>query len=166
MVYIAKTDSSMPGCIFIATGKQFDVDAFLSQSEWRDFTKAFHRGESSGRRTPVLENSGFTLSVSDSDEDELEPQVRDALEFLNQEVDEIKRLTTYPGIEDMELRIGLFWCRDTLCQFHSLPAVFLRAAGELGILVTLCIYGASSNEAGESTGVEPVSAPYAGPATR
>jgi hypothetical protein len=161
-----KTHYPMPGCLFIATGKQFDADAFLSQSEWRDITKTFHRGESTGRRSLALENSGFTLNVSDSDEHELEPQVCDALEFLNQEIDEIKRLTTFPGMEHMELRIGLFWCRDTLFQFHSLPAAFLRSAGELGIAVTLCIYGTSLDEAEESTVAKPSAATHAGPAAR
>jgi len=122
----------------------------------------FHRGDATRLRTrPVLERSGLDVAISDSDEDSLEPQIRDAMEFLEQERAEIQRLAAFPGVDSLEFRIGLFWFRDTLCLFHTLPCAFLRLAGELGVAVTLCVYGASEDESGADPGVSPDVGPAA-----
>ena len=137
----------MPGCVLNATGAQFDVDAFMRDSTWLELSSIFHRGDATNLRScPVQERSGLAVGISDSDEDDLEPQIRDATEFLQQERAEIERLAAFPGVDSLELSIGLFWCRDTLCQFHTLPSAFLRLAGELGVAVTLCVYGVSEDE--------------------
>jgi hypothetical protein len=137
----------MPGCVLNATGVQFDVDAFIKDSTWLKFATIFHRGDATSLRSrPVQERSGLAVGISDSDEDDLEPQIRDAMEFLQGERVEIERLGAFPGIESLELKIGLFWWRDTLCQFHTLPPELLWLAGGLGVAVTLCVYGASGNE--------------------
>ena len=137
----------MPGCVFSATGQDFDVDAFLVASPWREVAEVFHRGEpTKSRARPVHESSSFQFGISDSDEDELETQIRESSEFLHEERAEIERLASFPGVESLEFRIGLFWWEDTLCQFHSLPPEFMRLAGELGVSVTLCIYGAHKTE--------------------
>lgn len=137
----------MPGCVLRATGAQFDVDAFMKDSTWLELASVFHRGDITGRRSrPVQERSGLGVQISDSDENDLEPQIRDATGFLQQERAEIERLAVFPGVDSLELSIGLFWYRDTLCQFHSLPSAFLRLAGELGVAVTLCVYGVSEDQ--------------------
>ena len=132
----------------------------MSHSPWREFASVFHRGDATClRNRPVLDDSGLQVGISDSDEDELEPQIRDAKEFLQQERDEIQRLTAFPGVECVEFRIGLFWGRDTLCQSHTLPCEFLRLAGELGVAVTLCVYGVSEDEPEAEPGASPNAAP-------
>ena len=137
----------MPGCVLKAAGAQFDVDAFMKGSAWLEWASIYHRGDATNLRSrPVQECSGLAVGISDSDEDDLEPQIRDATEFLQQERAEIERLAAFPGVDSLEFSIGLFWCRDTLFQFHTLPSVFLRLAGELGVAVTLCIYGVSEAE--------------------
>jgi hypothetical protein len=151
----------MPGCCLTAIGSNFDVDAFMSHSAWRDFASIHHRGEATHLITqPVQQHSGLSFGISDLDEDELEPQVRDAMEFLRRERDEIQRLAAFPGVELLEFRMGLFWRRDTLCQFHTLPGEFLRLAGEVGVAVTLSIYAVSEDEAE----AEPGASPNGGPA--
>jgi len=133
----------MPGCVFSATGQDFDVDAFLIASPWRVFAEVFHRGQpTKARSSPVHESSGFALGISDSDEDKLEVQLRESSKFLHEDRIEIERLASFSGVTCLEFRIGLFWCEDTLCQFHSLPPEFMRLAAELGVKVTLCVYGA------------------------
>jgi hypothetical protein len=137
----------MPGCVLNATGAEFDVDAFMSDSAWRDLASVYHRSDPTNLRSrPIQQVSGLSVQISDSDEDRLQPQIRDAMDFLEQERAEIERLYTFPGIESLEFRIGVFWSRDTLNQLHTLPADFLRRAGELGVAVTLCVYGASGAE--------------------
>jgi hypothetical protein len=152
----------MPGCVLNATGAQFDVDGFMKDSTWGEYASVFHRGEATGLRTrPIQERSGLGVRISDSGEDELEPQIRDAMEFLEQERAEIQRLAAFPGLESLEFRIGLFWWRNTLCQSHTLPPDFLRRAGTLGVAVTLCVYGVSEDE----PEAEPGAPPNGGPAT-
>lgn len=137
----------MPGCVLSVTGTEFDVDAFMSESTWRDLASVYHRGDPTNLRSrPVQEVSGLSVQISDSDEDRLEPQIRDAMEFLEQEGAEIERVAAFPGVECLEFRIGVFWWSDTLSQFHTFPPGLLRRAGELGVAVTLCIYGISEAE--------------------
>ena len=137
----------MLGCVFSATGKNFEVDAFLVASPWREFAEVFHRGEPTNLLfRPVLEASSLQFGVSVSDEDELETQIRESLKFLHEDRAEIVRVASFPGVQSLEFRIGLFWWKETICQFHSLPPEFMRLAGELGVSVTLCIYGANENE--------------------
>lgn len=139
----------MPGCVLSATGSDFDVGAFLKSSRWREFAFMYVRGDPTASKScPVQRNSGLSLEISDLEECSLEQQIRDALVFLTKERGEIQRLINYPGVDSLGLRFGIFWFRDTLCQFHTLSPEFLRLAGELGIEVTFCIYG-TSDSAGE-----------------
>jgi hypothetical protein len=129
----------MPGCVFDADGKDFDVSAFLLASAWREDAEIWHRGEPL-RLRGVHETSGFLIGISDSGENQLDVQIRDSLDFLSVERAEIQRLAAFPGVESMQFRIGLFWSESTLYQLYSLPPGFTRLAGELGITVTLCVY--------------------------
>ena len=133
---------TMLGCNFTATGSDFDVDAFLISSPWRELAEPFRRGEPT--RSAVIRAytfSGFQIHISDSDEDELEPQIQNSLEFLRVAGAELERLAAFPGVTKMEFSIGLFWREDTLSQHHTLPPEFMRLAGEHGVTVSLCIYG-------------------------
>jgi len=133
----------MPGCNFIATGSDFDVDAFLIASPWREFAEPFRRGEwTSSAVVPVFRFSDFQIHISDRDEHALEPQIQDSLEFLREWEAELDRLEVFPGVMMMEFSIGLFWWKDTLNQTYKLPPEFMRLAGEHGVTVSLCIYAA------------------------
>src|SRR2546430_424970 len=126
----------MPGCNFRATGSDLDVEAFLIASPWREFAKPFRRGEPTKSAViPAYTLSGFQIPISHSDEDHLEPQIQDSLEFLRQERAELARLAAFPGLERMEFSIGLFWREDTLSQKHTLPPEFMRLAGQHGVSV-------------------------------
>lgn len=152
----------MPGCLLSAKGAQFDVDAFMKDSTWVENAKIFHRGDATSPRSrSVQQHSGLSLGISDSDEDDLEPQLRDAMDFLQEERDEILRLVAFPGIESVEFRIGFFWWRDTLCQFHTISSEFMHLAGHLGVDVTLCVYGASENKPEAEPNDAPNDGPYA-----
>ena len=161
---VCAANFNMPGCVLNVTGAEFDVDAFMRDSAWRDLASVYHRGDPTNlRNRPLQQVSGLSVQISDSDEDRLEPQTRDAMEFLEQERAEIERLSAFPGVESLEFRIGVFWWRDTLCQFHTLPADFLRRAGELGVAVALCVYGVSEAEPKAEPGASGNSRPVAQP---
>ena len=66
----------MPGCVLEAAGAQFDVDAFMKDSAWLEWASIYHRGDATNLRSrPVQERSGLAVGISDSDEDDLEPQI-------------------------------------------------------------------------------------------
>lgn len=137
----------MPGCLLNASGADFDVDAFLKTSPWRDVAVVHHRGEPTGiKLRPVTKYSGFRIDISDPEEDQMEPQIRDATKFLQENGAELERLTAFPGIDEVELGIGLFWLEDTACYPLSLPPQFLLLAGKRGVSVTLYVYAASAED--------------------
>ena len=138
----------MPGCVFRASGVDFDVDAFWAASPWQEYTdQVFHRGSptKSPKLKPVFELSGFYFGISDYHEDQLEQQIQDSIEFLTEDRAELERLAAFPGVDEMVLNIGLFWWSDTICQTHELPPELLRLAGEFGVAVALSIYGLDEN---------------------
>ena len=134
----------MPGCVFRASGVDFDVDVFWSASRWQEDTDdVYHRGTLTNHPIkPLFDRSGFYFGISDYDEDDLEQQVQDSIEFLTEDRAELERLAAFPGVDEMILNIGLFWWTDTIHQTHELPPELLRLAGELGVVVALSIYGA------------------------
>lgn len=133
----------MPGCVFRASGVNFDVDVFWAASPWQEYTDdVYHRGAPTNHPIKQLfDKSGFYFGISDYDEDRLDQQIQDCITFLTEDRAEIKRLAAFPGVDDIALNIGLFWWADTLCLTHELPPELLRLAGELGVAVALAIYG-------------------------
>lgn len=133
----------MPGCVFRASGVNFGVDAFWAASPWQDYSDdVYRRGTPTNHPIkPLFDKSGFYFGVSNYDEHGLEQQIQDCIDFLTRDRAEIKRLTAFPGVEEIALHIGLFWWADTLCQSHELPPQLMRLAGELGVAVALSIYG-------------------------
>jgi hypothetical protein len=136
----------MPGCSLAVTGADFDVDLFLSNSPWKGVASVFRRGQVTGSNLrPVRKNSGFIVEVSPADQEQLEPQILDATRFIQDNLVEMERLSVFPGVEEIELGIGLFWFEDTACYPLSLPSTFMLLAGRHGITTTLYVYAASAD---------------------
>jgi hypothetical protein len=125
-----------------AIGRDFDVDAFLTGSRLKP-CRVFRRGEprfsGSQPRGPTLEESGLNVVVSDADFDEFLKQVADATAFLVAEAEEIRRLRTFPGVDDVTLDFGIER-RDVVVQSDHFPADLIRAAGALGLGIELSQY--------------------------
>ncbi len=135
----------MPGCNLSATGVNFDVDAFLNGSTWRNLASVFHKGEPTGISSrPFKPRSGLRIDISDEEESLLEPQLQAVMKFLDEHSGEIERLVAFPGIDELEIKIGLFWHHDTVCYPLTLPPEFLMVSGKVGIPITLYIYAVSS----------------------
>jgi hypothetical protein len=77
--------------------------------------------------------------VSDADFHEFPKQVVATTAFLLAESDEIHRLRTFPGLEDLILDFGIER-RDVAVQSDHLPADLIRAAGALGLGIDLSQY--------------------------
>jgi hypothetical protein len=125
-----------------AIGRDFDVDAFLTGSTLKPCS-VYRRGEprfpASQPRGPTLEKSGLHVVLSDADFHEFPKQVADSTAFLLAEAEEIHRLRTFPGVEDVTLDFGIER-RDVVVQSDHLPADLIRAAGALGLGIELSQY--------------------------
>jgi hypothetical protein len=129
-------------CVLRADGSDFLVDRFLEGSELTPCT-VYRMGEprftairSQGK---VHESSGFHVSVSDSDFDNLHGQIQDAISFLEKNKVELERLRTFPGVERLTLDFGIAR-RDISAQYDYFPPELLYLAGSLGVGIELSQY--------------------------
>jgi hypothetical protein len=128
-------------CVLRAVGVNFDVDAFLRDSP---FTRAsiFHRGEP---RIPAVADSkqrsasGFNLPVSEAGFDNPDGQIQDVGRFLREHEDELRRLSGFPGLEEVCLDFGIER-RDVAAQTDVFPADLLWQTGALDIDLVVTHY--------------------------
>jgi hypothetical protein len=134
-------------CVLRAIGVGFDVDGFLSDS---DFAAAavFRRGESrlpGAPDSPRLSASGFNLAIGQAGFEDLEGQIREAARFLNEQEDELRRLASYPGVEEVCLDFGVPR-REVAAQNDVFPADLLWRLGALDIDLVLTHYAVAEKE--------------------
>lgn len=137
----------MPNCVFHATGENFAVDGFLAVVQAKPY-QVFRRGESFGKKGRIREHSGFSLDVSDSD-DELSQDVEDAIQFLKKNHALLSKLADWPGVTDRRLDFGCY-CKGWFLQSEYLPPELLKLAGELNIGIELSLYEFDKGEANGS----------------
>ena len=134
-------------CILRAIGTAFDVDAYLKDSRFAA-SVAFHRGEPRvpGQPDgPQRAASGLNVAVSDANVDDLGAQVRDALHFLREHEDDLRRLGSCPGMEEMCLDFAI-QRRDVIAQSDLFPAELLWQAGALDIDLVVTHYAMAQGE--------------------
>ena len=120
------------GCVLRAIGTDFDVDEFLKDSPFAD-AAAFHRGEP---RAPGGEGerraaSGFNVDIGPG-LSELRLQVQAARRFLREHEDELRRLGSFDGVEEVCLDFGIPR-RAGAEESDLFPADLLWQAGALDI---------------------------------
>ena len=135
-------------CVLRASGGQFDVDEFMRDSKLSPY-QVFHKGErlfpNSSRNKTCSEVSCLTVDVSKREWDDLPGQIGDAIGFLRRFHDELQRLVSFAGVEDVgldfphDLRIGR---HGVALQCYHLPSSLLREAGNLGVGIELSLYPA------------------------
>jgi hypothetical protein len=128
-------------CVLRAIGASFDPDSFLAESELSGAT-AFHRGDATDPGAtdgPRRSASGFNLPVSQAGIDDLDAHVRDALRFLRRHEDELRRLSGFPGVEEVCLDFSLPR-REVAAQAHVFPAELLWQVGALDIDLVVTDY--------------------------
>lgn len=128
----------MPGCVLRASGSNFDVQSFLSESTLAPAV-IYKKGQ---RRKPASRGSqtasGFNVIVCGGEES-MQTQVTEALAFLEENREELERLHEFRGLEELALD---FACPQGEIASRSarLPADLLAAAGGLGIDIHLSFY--------------------------
>ena len=141
----------MPGCTFNVSGEYFDVDGFLSIVEW-EVNYVFHKGEVSKKPEFIWEDSGFGMTVSDSD-GFLHEELEDVVRFLDENFSTIEKLKTKFKADELSFDFG-YYCRlynsegnsDCFSHGESIKPSILKKCGDLGIRIDLSIYHWPSEE--------------------
>ena len=134
-------------CILRAGGREFDPDAFLAGSALPE-PVIQRRGDPpwpGEQDTAPRTRSGFSVTVSDAGMDDLDAQIEEAIAFLDQHEDELRRLGRYEGVEDMTIDFGIAW-RDAATQTDWFPPELLWRAGALDIGLCVSHYLAQEQE--------------------
>jgi hypothetical protein len=122
-------------CILRASGTNFEVDEFLKTSSL-DAVSVFHRGDKQSGSPAATQRragqSGVVFSVSTREFSDLRSQIHDAIEFLLENDEELKRLRHFPGLERMEMDFPVE-DRDVVFQSDGFPPSLLSLLGNLAI---------------------------------
>ncbi len=131
-------------CVLRAGGNEFDPELFLSDSTLVACSTR-RRGEPIRPSSPKLAKAGgVTIDVSHAGFDEFEEQITDAIVFLKENREEIRRLVEFAGVESAGLDFGVAW-QDVAAQCDRLPATLVRLAGQLGLDLEISHYPISNN---------------------
>lgn len=128
-------------------GQAFDVEGFLADSPFRP-DGVYRKGDPlapMGAKGRVRSASGFDLRVGAASFDDLPGQIREAVAFLDEYEDELRRLSAFPGVEGVGLDFGLRR-RDVVAQTDVLPSELLWRAGALDIDITVTHYAIADEE--------------------
>jgi hypothetical protein len=135
-------------CVLRAIGTDFDVDDFLKDSTLADAV-VFHRGEErpAGAKGAA---SGFNLEIGERRAD-LALLVQAARRFLRQHEDELRRLGSFDGVEEVCLDFTIR--RRAGAQSDVFPADLLWQAGALDIDLVVTQDDAADDGAPSASGV-------------
>ena len=128
-------------CVLRAYGKYFDVDKFLENSPFIPCA-IFYKGKprSSGKKSKLSKNSGFNLDISDAGFNEFEKQMVDAIFFLQQNYEEIKRLKNFPGLESLGLDFAIDYPEELFSKSIELNMELLKEIIRCDIGADISIY--------------------------
>ena len=134
----------MPNCILCGFGETFSVDEFLRESPFQT-TGVWHKGVGrSGSRRPAPKHSGFTVTVSEADDD-FSSQVEDATRFLADNHTELRRLQNTLGIQNISLDFGIssrLKMPGVAIQCNFFSTELIRLAADLNMGLELSFYRA------------------------
>jgi hypothetical protein len=126
-------------CVLRAGGMEFDTEAYLAESPFKTASR-YRRGDP---RWPALDQasrtSGFNVTISDAGVGDLATQIEEAIAFLDEHEDELRRLGRFEGVEEVEIDFAVEW-RDLSVQTDWFPPELLWRAGALDIALRVTHY--------------------------
>lgn len=159
-------------CIFRAGGKDFNTDDFIARaplnidSMWRKREKRF---PNSTTNEQVNESSGIRIVASKACFAELPQQIEDVISFLQTNLEGLKRLSSFPGVEWMILDFGAEIYPPGWSSF-TFPPILLSLSAQAGISLCLSVYPTENEAEADTTpsielaaGGKPQSAPHLEP---
>jgi hypothetical protein len=126
-------------CVLRVNGTDFAVDEFIKETSLKP-SIIYRKGEKNfGEK--VQQSSGFNVSLSNAEFDDLRSQINDAISFLRKENDELKRLLAFPNIESASVDFAISTpTEDIIIWTRSFPAELLNLLGSLGMELDFTVY--------------------------
>src|SRR5262245_38356794 len=125
-------------CVLRVHGDELVPERFLETSSLAPYS-VFNRGD---RRfkvgNAVYETSGFKVDVSFADWKDRQGQFADAIEFLRRNATELRRLMSWPGVEEVILDFPFE--ATGFATFIRCPLELAREASGIGIQLEFSIY--------------------------
>ncbi|MBL7984607.1 MAG: hypothetical protein JNM91_06380 [Flavobacteriales bacterium] len=134
-------------CVLRIAGIGFQVDAYLAATGLAAIG-TWKTGDQRGIRGPAISN-GCNIDVSNADFNDLKGQIRDAIKFLRDRSENLKRLPDFGLLtsDEPELDFGIDTrMHDVGAQFDYFPNELLKLCGDLGLCICLSQYQPSSEE--------------------
>ena len=128
-------------CILRASGTEFNIDAFMAKTSlevdslWRKGEKRFIKSSNS----EINRSSGVRVVASEADFSDLGEQIKDVISFLRKNLEQVKLLASFPGVEGGVLDFGIEIYPPGLASF-TFPPDLLALAGEAGVSLCLSVY--------------------------
>ena len=128
----------MTGCVLRITGENLDPETVLSGVGI--VPSAIYRKGEARTRNRVWETSGMIFTVSDAEANDLQGQIRDAIEFMQKSKGDLKFLSNSSEVSDRRLEFNVDR-KKGFRQETFFPANLARLAGAFGIGIELQIFG-------------------------
>ena len=132
----------MGSCIFAASGLSFDVDEFLKTSNLKPRV-VYHKGEVAALERQTRPDTGFILTISQDEGEDLQFQFKEALRFLNVNESELKRCRQF-GAEDLRM-VFTYPVMDIFEHSEFLPPKLVSLIGQLQMGIELTSFNAQKS---------------------
>ena len=135
-------------CILRAGGDDFDVDDFIAKASL-EFDSLWSKGEKcfpNSATSKINKSSGVRVIASEADFSQLAKQIEDVTSFLRQNLEQVKLLASFPGVEGAVLDFGAEIYPPSWACF-TFPTELLALAGEAGVSLCLSVYPTKEEDA-------------------
>lgn len=128
--------------ILRASGKEFDVDAFIEDSSllidrvYRVGEPVFPASNPEGRKSV---QSGLSVVASKVNFEDYKLQMKESFLFMRDHADELRRLVAFKGLHSVCIDFGANIYPPGWCSFYF-PHQLMKMAGNLGIDLELSVY--------------------------
>lgn len=145
ILYSANCYFYLMACYLRVSGKDFDVDKFITESEFKDWDRKdlqiSYKGETSGPRKRPLETNGFQIHISDTDFQNFAKQQKDAFAFLSKYQESFMKLAPFGSFEWRHLDFGMDgWPPNGFTRTYTISDELMKLCSQLNIGIEISTY--------------------------
>jgi hypothetical protein len=128
-------------CMFRVSGEYLDIEE-LVKAITLEPNRVWRKGEPRSESKPdsrILSKSGASFIASSADMDEFEIQLKEATDFIKNNIIQIQKIVGFNGVSEAVFDFGVE-LRDVAIHCDYLSPEFVRYAAEAGIGVEISHY--------------------------